>query len=84
MARSRNNALEFSSAGSVIVTDSGDESGSFGAIQVLQDTTLGSTITATNVSGESLASKVLGAGTVIYGNFTRVTVTSGLVALHKV
>lgn len=84
MARSRNNALEFSSAGSVIVTDAGDESGSFGAIQVLQDTTLGSTITATNVSGASLASKVLGAGTVIYGNFTRVTVTSGLVALHKV
>ena len=84
MARSRNNALEFSSAGSVIVTDSGDESGSFGAIQVLQDTTLGATVTATNVSGETLASKTFGAGTILYGNFTRVTVSTGLVALHKV
>ncbi len=84
MASSRNNALEFSSAGSVIVTASGDESGSFGAIQVLQDTTLGATVTATNVSGETLASKTFGAGTILYGNFTRVTVSTGLVALHKV
>lgn len=84
MARSRNNALEFSSAGSVIVTDSGDESGSFGAIQILQDTTLGATVTATNVAGTSLASKTFGAGTILYGNFTRVTVSTGLVALHRV
>ena len=84
MARSRNNALEFSSAGSVIVTDSGDQSGSFGAIQVLQDTTLGATVTATNVTGETLASKTFGAGTILYGEFTRVTVSTGLVALHRV
>jgi hypothetical protein len=84
MASSRNNTLEFSSGGSVIVTNSGDESGSFGAIQVLQDTTLGATVTATNVTGETLASKTFGAGTIIYGKFTRVTVSTGLVALHKV
>ena len=84
MAKSRNNALEFSSAGSVIVTASGDEEGSFGAIQVLQDTTLGATVTATNVTGETLASKTFGAGTILYGNFTQVTVSTGLVALHKV
>jgi hypothetical protein len=86
MARSRNNALEFSSAGSVILTNSGDSGAdqSFGAIQMLQDTTLGSTITSTNVTGTSLASKTFGAGTIIYGQFTQVTVSSGLVALHKV
>ena len=86
MAKSRNNALEFSSAGSVILTNSGDSGSgqSFGAIQMLQDTTLGSTVTATNVTGTSLASKTFGAGTIIYGQFSSVTVTSGLVQLHKV
>jgi len=86
MASSRNNTLEFSSGGSVILTNSGDSgaSQSFGAIQMLQDSTLGSTVTSTNVTGESLASKTFTAGTIIYGQFTQVTVSSGLVACHRV
>ncbi len=86
MASSRNNTLEFSSGGSVILGD-GDDSllnNSFGAIQVLTDTTLGSTVVSSNVTGESLAGKTLPAGTILYGQFSRVTVSTGLVACHRV
>lgn len=86
MAKSRNNALEFSSAGSVLATDGDTTTGSFGAIQILQDTTLG-TIVATNVdqtTHTAFSGKTLGAGTILYGNFTSVIVTTGLVALHRV
>ena len=95
MARSRNNALEFSSAGSIIVSTSSSDvttSGSFGAIQCLQDTTFGSSaaVVSTNVTDpdgtapDNLNSKTLGAGTILYGNFTSVKINTGLVALHKV
>ena len=88
MARSRNNALEFSSAGSVLATDSDTTTGSFGAIQILLDTTLG-TVVSSNVdqtthSAAAFSGKTLGAGTILYGQFSSVTVTSGLVQLHKV
>ena len=86
MARSRNNALEFSSAGSVLATDSDVTSGSFGAIQILQDTTLG-TVVSSNVdqtTHTAFSGKTFGAGTILYGQFSSVTVTSGLVQLHKV
>ncbi len=90
MASSRNNALEFSSAGSIIVSTSSSDvttSGSFGAIQCLQDTTFGSSaaVVSTNVTNpDNLNSKTLGAGTILYGNFTSVKINTGLVALHKV
>ena len=95
MTSSRNNALEFSSAGSIIVSTSSSDvttSGSFGAIQCLQDTTFGSSaaIVSTNVTDpdgtapDNLNSKTLGAGTILYGNFTSVKINTGLVALHKV
>jgi len=90
MARSRNNALEFSSAGSVIAHDGDTKTGSFGAIQLLQDTKF-SALTAENVddAGSDLLNTVLGAGLVIYGQFTSVTIATtgnggGLVALHRV
>ena len=86
MAKSRNNALEFSSAGSVLATDSDVTTGSFGAIQILQDTTLG-TVVSSNVdqtTHTAFSGKTLGAGTVLYGQFSSVTVTSGLVQLHRV
>jgi hypothetical protein len=73
MASSRNNALEFSSVGA----------GSFGAIQFLKDSTL-SALTATNVTNSADLLTTLGAGTIIYGNFTSVTISGGLVQLHKV
>jgi hypothetical protein len=58
----------------------------------LQDTTFGSSaaVVSTNVTDpdgtapDNLNSKTLGAGTILYGNFTSVTVNTGLVALHKV
>ena len=54
MARSRNNTLEFSSAGSIIVSTSSSDvttTGNFGAIQALNDTTFGSSaaVVSTNV-----------------------------------
>jgi hypothetical protein len=83
MASSRNNALEFSSAGSRILSGSDNETGSFGAIQFLKDSTLNA-VTATNVSGTSDLLTSFGAGTIIYGNFTTVGTSAGLVALHRV
>ena len=88
MASSRNNALEFSSVGSVLATDGDTTTGSFGAIQVLHDTTFG-TIVSSNVdqtthSAAAFSGKTLGAGTILYGQFSSVIVTTGLVQLHKV
>ena len=61
-------------------------SGRFGAIQFLSDSTLSGTLTATNVDGTAdlLTVGTFGAGTIIYGNFTSVTISGGLVQLHKV
>ena len=88
MASSRNNALEFSSVGSVLATDLDTTTGSFGAIQVLQDTVF-ATVVSSNVdqtthSAAAFSGKTLGAGTIIYGQFSSVTIVSGLIQLHKV
>lgn len=84
MAKSRNNALEFSSAGSIVINAAdGATAGSFGAIQILKDSTL-SALTATNVTNSADLLTSFGAGTIIYGNFTSVTISAGLVQLHKV
>ena len=86
MAKSRNNALEFSSAGSIVINAAdGATAGKFGAIQFLKDSTL-SALTATNVDNSADLLTSFGAGTIIYGNFTSVTVSgaASLVQLHKV
>ena len=86
MAKSRNNALEFSSAGSIVINAAdGATAGTFGAIQFLKDSTL-SALTATNVENSADLLTSFGAGTIIYGNFTSVTVSGAgsLVQLHKV
>jgi hypothetical protein len=86
MAKSRNNALEFSSAGSVLADGITTTTGSFGAIQILQDTTLGAVVSSNvdQTTNTAFTGKTFGAGTIIYGQFSSVTVTSGLVQLHKV
>jgi len=85
MASSRNNALEFSSVGSILLTDGDNSQGSFGAIQILQDTTLGLVISSNvDQTQTAFATKTFGAGTIIYGQFSTVAVTNGLVQLHKV
>ena len=86
MAKSRNNALEFRSAGSIVINAAdGATAGKFGAIQFLKDSTL-SALTATNVTNSADLLTSFGAGTIIYGNFTSVTVSgaASLVQLHKV
>ncbi len=84
MARSRNNALEFSSAGSVIVTNGAAPAGTYGAIQILKDTTL-SNMAASNVTNVANLNASFGAGTILYGEFTAGTVdSSGLAAFHRV
>jgi hypothetical protein len=87
MARSRNNALEFSSAGSIILKKGSSHesvsSTSFGAIQFLTDATI-SSVTAIENADELHIS--FGAGTIIYGEFTALTLggSTGTVALHRV
>jgi len=63
----------------------GATAGSFGAIQFLKDSTL-SALTATNVTNSADLLTTLGAGTILYGNFTSVTVSGAgsLVQLHIV
>ena len=83
--KSRNNALEFSSVGSEVL-DAGDSvtGKKYGAIQIITDTNF-STLTANNVDQSSavLTGVEIGAGIVIYGQFSAVAVTSGLVICHK-
>tara|TARA_R100001015_G_C4630548_1_gene192252 strand:+ start:3003 stop:3263 length:261 start_codon:yes stop_codon:yes gene_type:complete len=85
MARSLNNALEFSSAGSVIIGPTDTATGNFGAIQFLRDSTISSTVN-TNID-ESMVDLdgAFGAGTILYGHFTSVTLggSTGMVAVHK-
>ena len=84
MASSRNNALEFSSAGSVIIDSAaGPTAGNFGAIQFLKDSTI-SAVTAAKMTNSDKLLTSFGAGTIIYGQFSSVTISGGLVALHKV
>ena len=83
--KSRNNALEFSTVGSEVL-DAGDSvtGKKYGAIQIITDTNF-STLTANNVDQSSavLTGVGIGAGTVLYGQFTAVSVTSGLVICHQ-
>ena len=89
MARSRNNALEFSSAGSIILKKGSSHesvsSTSFGAIQFLTDATI-SSVTASNIENADELHIAFGAGTIIYGEFTALTLggSTGTVALHRV
>lgn len=84
MSKSRNNALEFSSVGSVIVDSAaGSVTGRFGAIQVLKDCEINS-LAGSSIENIAKLETTFPAGTVLYGVFTEVTLTSGLVALHKV
>jgi|TARA_R110000744_G_scaffold37129_1_gene85331 hypothetical protein len=84
MSSSRNNTLEFSSVGSdVLGAADAVTSKRYGALQVLNDTVFGA-LTASNVDGTAkLVGPTFAAGTIIYGAFSAVTVTSGIVAAHK-
>ena len=67
----------------IIDAAAGATAGNFGAIQFLKDATISA------VAGESIGNIAklqtsFSAGTVIYGKFTSVTLSAGLVALHKI
>ena len=85
MSSSRNNTLEFSSVGSEVLNAGDSVTGKrYGAIQLVTDTNF-SVLTANNVD-QSLAALTgvgIGAGTILYGQFSAVAVTSGLVICHK-
>tara|TARA_R110002074_G_scaffold372_3_gene1787 strand:+ start:863 stop:1126 length:264 start_codon:yes stop_codon:yes gene_type:complete len=87
MASSRNNALEFSSAGSIILDGANHATagvGSYGAIQILKDSTL-SGIAGNDIINIDELDTAFVAGTILYGRFTNVTVASGgLIAVHRV
>ena len=84
MSSSRNNTLEFSSVGSEILQAADAVTGQrFGALQIINDTVF-SVLTSGNVTGTAkLLGPTIAAGTILYGEFSAVTVTSGLVAAHK-
>jgi len=84
MSSSRNNTLEFSSVGSDILEAADAVTGKrYGALQIINDTVF-SNLFDSNVNGSSkLVGPTIAAGTVIYGAFSEVTVTSGIVAAHK-
>ena len=89
MASSRNNSLEFSSAGSIILDGTNHASagaGKYGAIQCLKDSELTSvTVASTDIENSDELHTTFGAGTILYGRFTDVTVAAGgLIAVHRV
>ena len=83
MNSSKNQTLEFSSAGSAIINSaSSSPAGTYGAIQFLKDSTL-DVVTTSKVTNPALLLTSFTAGTVLYGEFTGVSVSGGLVALHR-
>lgn len=68
--------------GNEVIGNGQSASGSFAAIQVLATSSLG---TITDAVGEMnlLAGVSLPAGTILYGRFTTVAVTTGLVVAYK-
>lgn len=85
--RSRNNALEFSTAGSDVLEAGDAVTGKrYGALQLVKDSTF-TALTSSNVNGANkLLNETYGAGTVFYGDWSAVTLsatgTSKVVA-HK-
>lgn len=82
MSQSKNNALEFSSVGSEVLSGTGTATGNFGAIQIVTDSAI-SAIAGESITGITGYQTDLSAGTVLYGKFTSVTITSGLIAAHR-
>ena len=86
MVSSRNNALEFSSVGSIVINAArGVIFGTFGAIQFLKDSEIND-LEGTNIANSDLTKmqETHLAGTVLYGNFTQVSILSGLAQVHKI
>ena len=80
------NTVDFESKGSFILDNGGStgtREGRFGAVQVLKDVTI-TDIEGIGVDQIDKLKDFFVVGTVLYGVFTKISITSGLVALHKV
>lgn len=76
-------ALVPGSSGTIVVTTNTTAvSGTFSAIQILEDTIF-SSLTEIGVSGQSMTGFTLLAGTTIFGRFTAYTLTSGKVRAYS-
>jgi len=80
----RNNTLAFSLSGSEIIDDTAAHTGEWGAIQFITTAVIASITmpNATNSDGYTAVS--LDAGTVIFGDISAITLTSGIVTAHNI
>ena len=68
--------------GVVVTTNTGAVTGTFGAIQILEDATF-SLLTETGASGQAMTGFSIPSGTVLYGVFTAYTLAAGKVRAYK-
>ena len=79
----RNNTLEFSHQGGVVVNDTTATTGTFGAIQVINDAVFSALTMPEYTNASDLTTITIAAGQVIYGRCTAFTLTSGVVVAHN-
>jgi hypothetical protein len=79
----RNNTLEFSHSGGVVIDDTTATTGQFGAIQVINDAVFAAITAPEYTNAADLTTLTISAGTVLYGRFTAFTLTSGVVVAHN-
>ena len=79
----RNNTLEMSHQGAVVVNDTTATTGNFGTIQIINDAVFSSITLPEYTDASKLQTITHSAGTVIYGTCTAFTLTSGVVAAHN-
>lgn len=83
MSNPRNNTLSFGADGGTVINDTTATTGNFGAIQVVNDAVFSAITLPQYTNASDLTSITLAAGTVIYGQCTAFTLTSGVVIAHK-
>lgn len=77
-------AMEFGGSSNVFLTDAGtSNTGTVFAIEVLTDTVIGTLTAATGYTTSGIPTKTLPAGTVLYGRYSVVTITTGNVIAYK-
>ena len=79
----RNNTLEFSHQGGVVVNDTTATTGNFGVIQIVNDAVFSSITAPEYTDASKLQTITHSAGTAIYGRITAFTLTSGVVIAHN-
>ena len=84
MALYARNPFDSGAAGATLITTTSAVTGSFYAIQIIADTLIASlTGNLTISSGSSLTATTFPAGTVLYGGFSSMTLTSGKVVAYQ-